>query len=171
MARLFFALWPDDEVRARLAAAIAALPFPGGRPVPVRNLHLTLVFLGNVPEAAQKELTAGAAEVRGRSFDLTLNRAGGFTRTGVAWLAPEAVPPELAELVTELESLGRFAGREPETRPYAPHLTIARKCGRVAASGFIPVLWPVRDFALVESAPGRDGSEYRVLARWPLRGK
>lgn len=168
MPRLFFALWPDDEVRARLATAIAALPDAGGRPVPTRNLHLTLVFLGNVAEAVQKELTAGAAGIRGRSFELVLTRAGGFPRTGVAWLASEATPPALLDLVTELSSLGEFAGREAEKRPYAPHLTIARKCRRVETVDIPAVRWPVREFALVESVPGRAGSEYRVLAHWPL---
>lgn len=168
MARLFFALWPDDEVRSRLAAAIHALPSASGRPVPVRNLHITLVFLGDVTGPVQAVLLEGAAALRGPRFDLALSRCGGFRRTGVAWLAPETVPAAVIRLVADLTALCRQAGLAPDTRPYEPHLTIARKCRRVQTVEFPAVCWPVTDFALVESQRSRAGSEYQVLARWPL---
>ncbi|MDH5265059.1 MAG: RNA 2',3'-cyclic phosphodiesterase, partial [Betaproteobacteria bacterium] len=52
MARLFFALWPDAAARAALAdLARATANRYGGRAVPAANLHLTLVFLGEVDPA------------------------------------------------------------------------------------------------------------------------
>ena len=48
--RLFFALWPGDACRAALARAAApAILAIDGTPVPPRNLHVTLAFLGVVP--------------------------------------------------------------------------------------------------------------------------
>ena len=45
--RLFYALWPDEPLRERLAeAARDAVRQSGGRPVPAGNYHLTLAFLG-----------------------------------------------------------------------------------------------------------------------------
>ena len=62
--RLFFALWPSDVLRAELAAAAAsACAQVKGEPVPPRNLHVTLVFLGSAPGAALAPLIeAGGQE-------------------------------------------------------------------------------------------------------------
>jgi len=50
--RLFFALWPDADTRARFANAAAALRLPdGARLVPQQNYHLTLAFIGEVTSA------------------------------------------------------------------------------------------------------------------------
>jgi 2'-5' RNA ligase len=62
-------------------------------------------------------------------------------------------------------------GFEPESRPFRAHLTLARKVhAPVAAVPFQPLLWPVADFALVESITDRSGSVYTPLATWPLLG-
>jgi len=53
--RLFFALWPDEATREQLAHITRkAVRGSGGRPIPVENLHSTLVFLGSVPEIASR---------------------------------------------------------------------------------------------------------------------
>ena len=56
-ARLFFALWPDNEVRRTLDQAGRQLHAAcGGRRMRAPNVHLTLVFLGNVEIARLDEL-------------------------------------------------------------------------------------------------------------------
>ena len=63
-ARLFFALWPDSAVRAVLQASCQAVTVScGGRPVPPRNYHLTLAFLGQVDSADLAGIRAAAAQV------------------------------------------------------------------------------------------------------------
>jgi 2'-5' RNA ligase len=65
--RLFFALWPSDAVRARLAQE--AQSHAGlGRAIPVRNLHITLVFLGGVQEERVVEVLQAAALSEGVRF-------------------------------------------------------------------------------------------------------
>ena len=60
-------------------------------------------------------------------------------------------------------------GFEPETRPFRPHVTLARKVTQpVPTAPFEPLGWPVAEFALVESITDRSGSIYTPLASWPL---
>jgi 2'-5' RNA ligase len=55
--RLFFALWPSaEEQRALAQAAHKAARYSGGRATPEEKLHLTLVFLGSVPQRRLPEL-------------------------------------------------------------------------------------------------------------------
>src|SRR5205807_403857 len=62
--RLFFALWPDAGQRAALVHATRkAVRSSGGRPVPEESLHVTLAFLGSVPERRVAELQAIARRV------------------------------------------------------------------------------------------------------------
>ena len=168
MARLFFALWPDDQTRSQLAAAVDSLPTLPGRLVPARNLHITLVFLGAVDAEQQQALRLGADTIRGQSFARAISELGRWPHASVAWLAPATVPAAVLDLVAQLQLLCRHAGLEPDPRPYHPHLTIARKIRRVPPAHFAPIHWQISRFSLVESVSDRAGSEYRPLAHWPL---
>lgn len=171
MKRLFFALWPDAEIRQRLAEVVELLPEGSGRRMPVENLHLTLVFLGNVPASAIPELKAGANRLRLQTpgFALRLERNGWWKRSGVAWLAPERAPPPLLSLVDELRRLSKQAGLSIEERDYRPHLTLARKLKRGPGPlRFEPLHWQVRDFCLVESITYSQGANYQLMQSWAL---
>jgi 2'-5' RNA ligase len=64
VSRLFFALWPEDAQREMLALAVHDfVRASGGRPVPTHNLHITLAFLGSVPEGRIPELSSIARAV------------------------------------------------------------------------------------------------------------
>lgn len=171
--RLFFALWPDEVTRGRLADACAAVArSSGGRPIAPANYHLTLAFLGSVPA---EELTAIGAAVAGLAVPaVTLHLAtfGNFPAAGVLWFGAATAPPELAALTASI--WGRMAelGLRPERKPLQPHVTIARKVARspgyvVPPAAVVPVTWPVRDFALVDSVTDPAGARYTVLARFP----
>lgn len=55
--RLFFALWPDEAMRrAMVQATREVVREAGGRPIPPSHLHVTLAFLGAVPETRLREL-------------------------------------------------------------------------------------------------------------------
>ena len=92
MKRLFFALWPDNAVRGRLAEVAGLLPMNTGRRVPPDNFHITLVFLGNVQEQVVPELDAAAERLRQPGFSLQIDRCGWWNRAKVAWLAPAYHP-------------------------------------------------------------------------------
>lgn len=169
MKRLFFALWPDDGVRARLAEQAGLLPITTGRRVPPENFHITLVFLGNVEEQAIPGLADSAAGLRIPGFSLQIERCGWWKRAKVAWLAPAYTPAPLEELVGQINQFCVSAGLPIDKRDYSPHLTIARKVNRpVNNLCFDPIGWDVRDFCLVESVTHEHGVRYQVRQSWLL---
>ncbi len=168
--RLFFALWPEPEVRRALVAADRRLGREGRR-VAADKLHLTLVFLGATPADRQACFSTAAAAVPGEPFELVLDRFGYFPRPRVLWLGSSQPPAALDRLVAALVPALARCGFVPESRPFAPHVTLRRKARRLPAlQPETPVVWPVRDFCLCESASTPEGVQYRVLERWPLAG-
>ena len=169
MPRLFFALWPDAAVREALGALRAGLPADAGRPAPARDLHVTLVFLGEIADTSLGAVVAPASRIRVPPFELVLNEVGFFRRARALYLAPREIPPPLSALVAKLREALSGAGFRPEARPYRPHLTLCRKAGGLPP-GFRPppLRWRVRDFSLVESASAPRAARYALRATWPL---
>jgi 2'-5' RNA ligase len=167
--RLFFALWPDEAVRARIDAMAAGLPVRAGRRVPRDNLHITLVFLGGVAESARRCAEAVADGVRARPFSLSLDQLGHWPRPRVVWVGASTMPDKLARLESALRQGVTQCGIDVDDRPFAPHMTLFRKvsrAGRMAVAE--PIEWRVDHFVLVESVTNADGAVYRVLRRWNL---
>ncbi|HYF58899.1 MAG TPA: RNA 2',3'-cyclic phosphodiesterase [Burkholderiaceae bacterium] len=178
--RLFLAIEPDDAARAALAAlAERVAAATGARAVPAANLHLTLVFLGEVDPArvdALRDATAGVA-ARHPAFDLVFDVPGAFAGARVAWLAPSAPPPGLLALQAALARACVGAGVTIDARRYAPHVTLARKLPAAAARGAdrmpapgTAVGWRAGDVALMRSSPAPGGVVYDAIARAPLAG-
>ncbi len=141
----------------------------GGRPIPAENLHVTLVFIGSVPESRFERVIHAAAQVRGAPFDLEFDQIEAWARSRVLCLTSSSTPPQLIEIEEQLRFNllgGQFDIRQEE---YRPHVTLARDVGRrTMREAIAPIGWSVEDFALVESRPGRSGSKYSVVERWPL---
>jgi RNA 2',3'-cyclic 3'-phosphodiesterase len=163
MARLFFALWPDADARARLeplAAELAAAA--SGKPVPIAKVHLTLAFLGEVEPARIAVAVEAARRVRFPRFAFALDRVGSFRGARVAWAGCAQVPGPLAALAGDLCGRLAAAGFALEDRPYTPHATLARRIARnVATAAVAPIAWPVAGFSLVRSETGT--GRYAVL--------
>jgi 2'-5' RNA ligase len=162
-ARLFLALWPGPAVRGALVDARDAWAWPAGaRPEAEARLHVTLHFLGAVERERVPALDAALRGVPCAPFELRLARAALWPH-GIAVLQPRAVPPRLLELHAALGALLRRLELPVETRPYRPHVTLARHAVGAAPPGDTPALhWRVRGHALVESL----GGAYVVLGRY-----
>ena len=124
--RLFLALWPDPALRRRLVERRDAWAWPkSATPVHADKLHLTLHFLGALPEERLPELLEAFA-VPFEPFRLELTHAT-LWHNGIAVLEPEHVPPALPALHARLSSALLALGLPPEARSYRPHVTMARR--------------------------------------------
>ena len=167
--RLFFALWPDPETRAAIAALARDVSREAsGRPVAADNVHVTLAFLGEQPAAIVPRLCASAAALEFSTFRLALDDVGCWRNTGIAWLGASETPTALAALQSGLAAALASLGIALDPRPFAPHLTLARRIATTVRRRLPqPVDWNVTSFALVASELDRGGARYRVVDAWP----
>jgi 2'-5' RNA ligase len=125
--RVFFALWPNKEERTALAAWQPTLhAVCGGRIMRDNTLHTTLVFLGEVELSRLETLQLAAQEVTGKSFDLVLESVRYWGHNHIVYAAPNTVPPQLAQLVQDLEQRLLKHHFHFEKREYKPHITLLR---------------------------------------------
>lgn len=169
--RLFFALWPDNDLRSALAPRIRALQPNGvGRPQRPDQWHVTLEFLGSVPASLVVAAREAAGQVRAEPCEIVFDAVEFWRRPEVLTLVARVLPPALGSLVEQLRAALAARGFEPESRPFRAHLTLARKVNHpVTLGAFEPLRWPVEDFALVESVTDRAGSVYTPLDLWNLQ--
>ena len=164
---MFFALWPDDDVRSAIRQLSGEL-VESGRPISPNNLHMTLEFLGNVDPAQVAGASAAAARVSAAGFRLALDAVGHWRRSRILWLGPAEPAPLLLALQASLHARLDAAGLRLEDRPFRPHVTLARRAKARSLQAIIPIAWDVREFVLVESLPGPEGVRYQVVERWAL---
>ena len=168
-ARLFFALWPDAPTRRALGAWAHDLRAGlGGRRVADADIHLTLFFLGQVPDARVPRMQSAPSMDCG-PFDLVIDHVGWWRHNQIAWAAPVVTPHAMNSLVHQLGQWLRAQHVEIDSRPFAPHVTLLRG----ARSGTVPVFaqpirWRVDEFALVRSNLQSVDSRYAVIGRFPL---
>ncbi|HWI36950.1 MAG TPA: RNA 2',3'-cyclic phosphodiesterase [Burkholderiales bacterium] len=166
--RLFFALWPPRETAQALADWAAEVrKQAGGKVTATENIHLTLAFLGDADADAALQ---AARRVQGRRHQLPIETAKYVRRNEMVWVAPVAMPAELAELVQSLHTALRAHSFRLEERPFAAHVTLIRKARQPTSLPPLPaVAWPVREFALISSRTSSKGSTYEPVELIALR--
>ncbi|WDZ86462.1 RNA 2',3'-cyclic phosphodiesterase [Micromonospora cathayae] len=186
--RLFLAVHPPPEAVADLAARIsrlrigtAAAAGTNVRLADPANAHVTLAFLGDVPDdrlpAVRDTVGLAAGRCRGPVPPrLRLGRGGRFGqgRTTVLWVDVLGEVERLHLLAGQLRAGLRAAGLPYDDRPYRPHLTIARpgdridvEPDRISLDSYLGPWWPANHLTLVRSHLGTD-RRYETLGSWPL---
>lgn len=175
--RLFFALWPTSALQTTLAEATREVAHAsGGRPVPPENFHITLAFLGSVPESRLSDViavgAAVAAEAGPMAIQVNLDTLEYWKKPGVLCLTTPADSAALVSregaLADKLKSRLFAVGFAPDPKPFRTHVTLARKVERPPPAQQLPAAaWAFTDFALVESRTTPEGPKYSVLATFP----
>jgi len=170
-------------MRAAMAHATReAAGASGGRPVPAGNLHVTLAFLGSVPERRLEELAAigrgaagslrselAAAGSPGTPVELIFDHLEHWRAAQLLCASPAEPPAPVTMLARELRDLLAGRGFAPDLKPFRPHVTVVRKVvrpGRMAEMQ--SVAWRFTDFALIESRTLSEGALYSVVESFPL---
>ncbi|WP_287371775.1 RNA 2',3'-cyclic phosphodiesterase [Oceanithermus sp.] len=169
--RLFYAIFPPRTVQRTLAEAQRSLR-GNWKPVREDQIHLTLGFLGDVPEAELARVRRAGRDAARASdpFVARVRGTGFFPNEGRprVWFA-RAEGDGFEPLALALrEALPEFLADE---RAFKAHLTLARRKGpapRVAPVVF-DLEFPVEAFALVESRLTPRGPQYTVLDTFALK--
>lgn len=163
--RLFLALYPDEAVKTALAAHADAWRWPPDAACYApADWHVTLHFIGAVPQSCIDELGAGLA-LPASPFELRFGQPELWPH-GLAVLRPIAVPQALEQLHARLGQALRRLGWRTDARPYRPHITLARRAEQVLVPTPWPAFgWPVQGYALMAST-GQPGPRYRVLRQY-----
>jgi 2'-5' RNA ligase len=179
--RLFVALWPPPDAVAELLAAVGEVrPHgPGLRWTAPEQWHLTLAFLGEVPDERRPELDERLARAATRHPPLTLRFAGGGRfGTRVLFTKVEGDREPLVRLAASAAAAARRSRIPVEDRAYRPHLTLARGRGSddlrpLAArlDSFAGGAWTASRLDLVESRLGQGPARYVSVMSWPLAGR
>ena len=132
--RSFIAIELPDELKLGLAQLEAQLKMskqPWVKWVDPYSIHLTLKFLGSIAVDRISEII-GVMEAATQGippFRLEVKDLGVFPslrRVQVAWVGISGEVDKLSRLQRHLESNLARLGFAPESRPFTPHLTLAR---------------------------------------------
>lgn len=173
MSRLFVAVWPPDDL-VRWLRSMDRPERPGLRWTTEDQWHVTVRFLGDVPDESVGAVAGGLGEMVGRLGPVPVRALAGPRPRGLGgrvWVLPVAGLDGLAAAVVTATS-GVVPMEEPP-RPFRGHLTLARTRRPGSLSGLpapaVESRWDVRELTLVRSELRPTGARYEVVERWPLR--
>jgi 2'-5' RNA ligase len=175
--RLFVSVEVPHELRERIAKLAQELPQDAISPVRPDNMHLTLRFIGEVPERMAGDIGRRLRGVEFGKFTVRLRGAGVFPDEDyvrVVWAGAES--PELDALAKKVIEALRGIGKE-EARGFSAHLTIARVKRKIDVKEFLQKhsndefgTFEVNEFYLMRSElkPGTP-PRYTVVAAFGAR--
>jgi RNA 2',3'-cyclic 3'-phosphodiesterase len=167
-SRLFFALWPDDETRLKLAQLNRSIDANGFKPLSPHNFHVTLVFVGNVSKASESVIKQRAADIESEPFVITFDHVSYWAKPKVLCLTNQHPVKPLMRLSEALNSAVTSCGIQTDPKPYNPHITLARHGYSFIERDCDPIVWQADSFCLVESCSGIDGVCYNFIDQWPF---
>ena len=176
MPRLFTGFEVPTDIADQLAAVRGGLT--GARWITPDHYHVTLRFYGDIDGATARDIDAMLALTDKPALRLTVTglRIFGGERPR-AIVAEIESTPDLLEMQAEQERLVRRLGLPPETRKYAPHITLARLrdvsafqlAAFISEVGAVPKLtFTAERYVMFSSRDSVGGGPYIVEADYPL---
>ena len=177
--RCFVAVDLPEEMRDEIRSLQSQIATKGLRLVQPELVHITIKFLGDVPEEKVERVTDALQKVKIAPFPAHVAGMGTFPGRDVrvVWLGLEG---NFEELFQSVESTLNTIGFEREARGFSPHVTLGR-VGRpgletnrelrpkIAANGGVDLgSFTVDRFYLKKSTLTRGGPIYEDLAGFAL---
>ena len=130
--RLFIAINFDQETKDKLLQVQSRLKKLGrGNFSREENLHLTLAFLGEVPEDKLEDVKVAMDQVKFPQLELTFHDVGYFVsgreKPSQLWKISLKYSRKLEKVHDELIASLRKAGFSPDAKSFKPHVTLARE--------------------------------------------
>jgi 2'-5' RNA ligase len=181
LRRGFVELVPPAEVLDHVEMAVVPLreEFPRLRWTPRAQWHLTLQFLGPVPDvdALVEAVHAGVSGIA--PFTVRLGGGGAFAKSSsatVLWFGAAEGGDATGTLGGAVSDATAALGCVADERPFRAHLTLARAARPTDLRGAIAALdaagpspeWTASEVVLFESDTRPDGAVHTVIARVPL---
>lgn len=147
--RLFVALPLPEDIQQRVARLRGGIP--DARWIPEGNAHITLAFLGDMPDSEVPDIGAALGRIRYPAFQLQLEGVGVFgnnKRPRILWAGVAPSEP-LSRLQMKVASALENMGLQLEDRKFKPHITLAR----IHLSPYERVRQYLSDTALFKTGP------------------
>lgn len=184
--RLFVAIVPPDEVLDDLADHVDPRREAGTdiRWTDRHQWHVTLAFLGDVPERRLDDLTEALASSAARRSHFVLRLAGAGTfpnpyAARVLWAGVEQLRGDLVTAASGIRAASNAVGATPDGARFHPHVTLGRFHRPTEATRWIRALdvlegpaWTATHLMLIESHLGEGRQRrprYETVAELPLR--
>jgi RNA 2',3'-cyclic 3'-phosphodiesterase len=169
--RVFFAIKPDDAALKRLAHLTKQLKSTcNGKYIKKANIHLTLVFLGEIAIDQLNLIRSAMNRITAPAFNFSVDKIGYWKPNKIIFARPNKCVPELLALVTNIQSMLSAIGFAYDSRTYKPHITLARKAKPIQVITALapPISWLVTEWFLIQSKQTDLGMNYIPLDRWQL---
>lgn len=193
--RLFIALDIDEDIRGHISRFVDGVSgfAPEARWVRPESLHVTLKFIGEVPDATVDDIKGALKNIQSTPLDIQFRGYGFFPSAKaprVFWLGIEA-GPQLSSLAAAAEAKMEALGIPRDEHNFSPHLTLARGKGGSGSPGWrkgdrsnsrfqrlqeklgamvVPEFGSMtaREFFLYQSQLSPQGSKYTKIGRFAL---
>jgi RNA 2',3'-cyclic 3'-phosphodiesterase len=176
MPRLFTALAIPEDATERIASLRGGLP--GARWIQPSDYHLTLRFIGDIPEHSARDVEDALEASGSMPIRITLAMLACFGGSDPHSIHLAAEPSrELADLAAEHERLFRRLGLKYDSRRFVPHVTLARLrhgspmdvADYIESRGLVqPIRFVADEFVLYSARASVGGGPYVVEAAYPL---
>ena len=139
--RLFIAINFDKKTKENILAVQRRLKTYGkGNFTREENLHLTLAFLGEIPEERLPDIKVAMESVTIPKMHLEFSDIGCFRNESELWWIGIKENEALTKLQKDLSIALREKGFSLESRKYKPHITLARQmhAGKIPSKELLP---------------------------------
>ena len=185
--RTFIAIELPEDIKSKIFHASETLTnknFFRGKFVEKKDLHLTLKFLGEMPEEKVDEIKKKLKEIKFEKFFGEIKSSGIFPdekkgNIKIVWV--DLISDKLNEFQSKI--VEKFPEISSDLRKFAPHITIVRVESAINKRRMIEEIekihfknlkFEIKEFVLMKSeamAVKTEGSKYKVIERYKLGAK